>query len=75
MESAAPTPSQSSRGKLARGILRALFTTSPNEDTKVVVTDEGEVEVTPAEEPIAAEAEPGHEPAQAQASAGHEDEP
>lgn len=58
MEGPAKTDSSPGRGQLAKGVLKALFTTSPRHPTEVVVTEDGSIEVTPlAEQAGAAEAD------------------
>jgi hypothetical protein len=51
MQATAPAPvhhrSRRRRRTLAKGVLKALFTTSPTEATKVVAYDDGAIEIEP----------------------------
>ena len=50
MENSVQTPS-TSRAQLAKGVLKALFTTSPKDETEVVVDSTGSVELIKKTEP------------------------
>jgi len=58
VKEATKTNSDPGRAQLAKGVFKALFTTSPRKPTEVVVTEDGSVEVTALPEQAgAAEAE------------------
>lgn len=47
MERSVKPDSDPGRAQLARGVFKALFTTSPRQPTEIVVAEDGSVEVTP----------------------------
>jgi hypothetical protein len=60
MQATAPSPVRHRprrRRALAKGVLKALFTTSPRETTKVVAYDSGAIEIEPVPESEKAQAD------------------